>query len=127
MNLSIITPEKIFFSAPAEMVTVPGAEGEFGVLPGHAPFISTLRPGVIAVERAGEPKVRIVVAEGVAEVTPERCIILADLARDMESLTIAEAKEEERAAEEALAAASDSQKLLAEKRLTMARAVVAAF
>ena len=76
LSVQIITPEKIIFSGDADMVLVPGTEGEFGVLPGHAPLISTLRPGTIEVTRAGQPPLKVTVADGIAEVTPEKCVIL---------------------------------------------------
>ena len=76
MQLSIITPEKTLFSAEADMVTIPGSEGEFGVLPKHAPFISALRPGTITIEAGGKQQ-KIEVSGGFAEVTPERVTVLA--------------------------------------------------
>lgn len=77
MQLSIITPEKTLFEAEAEMVTIPGAEGEFGVLPQHAPFISSLKPGTVTIELAGGKQQKIEVTGGFAEVTPERVTVLA--------------------------------------------------
>ena len=57
MRLQIITPEKTLIDADAQMVTIPGTEGDFGVLAGHAPFISTIREGIIAVDfENGEKK-----------------------------------------------------------------------
>ena len=80
MQLSIITPEKILFSAEAAMVGIPGIEGDFGVLPGHAAFISSLRPGVITIETSEGKKHVLAVAGGIAEIVPERCTILAGTA-----------------------------------------------
>ena len=60
------------------MVVVPGTEGNFGVLPGHAPLISTIRPGTIDIYEGNAIAERIFVAGGIAEVTPERCTVLAD-------------------------------------------------
>lgn len=68
------------------MVVVPGTEGNFGVLPGHALFISSVRPGVIAVYRGEQVSERIFVSGGFAEVTPERCTVLADEAAPLSSL-----------------------------------------
>jgi F-type H+-transporting ATPase subunit epsilon len=62
------------------MVVVPGAEGDFGVLRGHAPLISTLRLGVIDIHESGAVAERIFVAGGFAEVTAERCTVLAEQA-----------------------------------------------
>ena len=82
MQVQIITPEKVIFSGEAEMVIAPGEAGVFGVLPGHAPFVSTLKAGVIEVTRAGEPPLRIAVDSGIAEVTPEKCVILTQEAKE---------------------------------------------
>ena len=60
------------------MVVVPGTEGNFGVLPGHAPLISTIRPGTIDIYEGNVIAERIFVVSGIAEVTPERCTVLAD-------------------------------------------------
>ncbi len=78
MQLQIITPEKVLFSGSIAMVTAPGTEGEFGVLPGHAPFISTLKNGEIVVNPENGGEQRIAIASGVAEVTPERCTLLIE-------------------------------------------------
>jgi F-type H+-transporting ATPase subunit epsilon len=88
-EFELVSPERLLISEPVEMVVVPGTEGDFGVLPGHAPFISTLRPGVITVYENRQPKEAIFVAGGVAEVTPERCTVLAE-----EAIKIAEADRE---------------------------------
>ncbi len=80
MLLNIITPEKTLFSAEASMVTIPGTEGEFGVLPRHAPFISSLKPGTITIDTADGKQQKIEVTGGFAEVVPERCTILAEVA-----------------------------------------------
>jgi F-type H+-transporting ATPase subunit epsilon len=84
----LVSPEKLLLSAQVGMVVVPGTEGNFGVLPGHALFISSVRPGVIDVYAQGMPEIteRIFVAGGFAEVTPERCTVLADEAAPLASL-----------------------------------------
>ncbi len=74
----LVAPERLLLSEEVELVVVPGAEGNFGVLPGHAPFISTLRPGVVDIYEANEITRRLFVAGGFAEVTPERCTVLAE-------------------------------------------------
>ncbi|MDX2074176.1 MAG: ATP synthase F1 subunit epsilon [Alphaproteobacteria bacterium] len=80
MKLQLITPEKIFFEGEIAQVQIPGALGEFGVLPGHAPFVSTIREGAVTIELAGGQTRTIQVSGGIAEVTPEKCVILADSA-----------------------------------------------
>jgi F-type H+-transporting ATPase subunit epsilon len=67
-------------------VVVPGTEGNFGVLPGHSPLISTIRPGTVDIYMGGSVSERIFVVGGIAEVTPERCTVLADEALSPDSL-----------------------------------------
>ena len=78
VQFELVTPERLLISEPVEMVVVPGTEGNFGVLPGHALLISTIRPGTIDVYEGQAVPQRIFVAGGFAEVTPERCTVLAD-------------------------------------------------
>jgi F-type H+-transporting ATPase subunit epsilon len=68
------------------MVVVPGTEGNFGVLPGHSPLISTIRPGMIEIYENRIVTECIFVVSGIAEVTPERCTVLAEEAMDPASL-----------------------------------------
>ena len=74
----LVTPERLLISRDVEMVVIPGTEGNFGVLPGHAPFISTIRPGTVDIYQGREIVERIFVASGIAEVTPTRCTVLAE-------------------------------------------------
>ncbi len=74
----LVSPERLLLSESAEMVTVPGREGDFGVLPGHAPVISSLRPGVIEVKGGSQPDARFFVLGGFAEVNPQRLTVLAE-------------------------------------------------
>src|SRR5262249_61675465 len=80
LQFELVSPERLLISQPVEMVVVPGVEGDFGVLPGHAPLVSTVRPGVIAVFEGGKVVQSIFVAGGFAEVTGERCTVLAEQA-----------------------------------------------
>ncbi|HZK89644.1 MAG TPA: ATP synthase F1 subunit epsilon [Stellaceae bacterium] len=79
VQFELVTPERLILSAEVEMVVVPGTEGNFGVLPGHSPLISTIRPGMIEIYQT-RPTIseRIFVVSGIAEVTPERCTVLAE-------------------------------------------------
>jgi len=88
LQFELVSPERLLLSEPVGMVVVPGTEGNFGVLPGHALFISAVRPGVVNVYENGLPIVtgRIFVSGGFAEVTPERCIVLVDEALPISSL-----------------------------------------
>jgi len=84
LNVELVTPEALVFSSDVEMVVVPGAEGDFGVLEGHSPMISSLRPGVIDIYETGSQiSKRIFVQDGFVEVTPARCTILARSATDV--------------------------------------------
>jgi len=74
----LVTPHRLFLSEMVELVVVPGTEGNFGVLPGHAPLISMIRPGTIDIYEGQVVKQRLFVIGGIAEVTPERCTVLAD-------------------------------------------------
>jgi F-type H+-transporting ATPase subunit epsilon len=110
----LVTPERLLLSGAAEQVVVPGAEGDFAVLAGHAPVISTLRPGVLEITMA-DGRQRVFVKKGVAEADPERLTILAQTAVTVESLDAAAIAAELRAAEAELAEAKDDQsKRLAE-------------
>jgi len=86
LQLELVTPEHLLLSEPVEMVVVPGTEGNFGVLPGHALLISTIRPGTIQIYEGQRVTRRIFIAGGFAEVTPERCTVLADAALPVEAL-----------------------------------------
>ena len=86
------------------MATIPSLEGDMGVLPGHAPMIVTLRGGVIRVRENGAETEALFVAGGFAEVSPERCTVLADEATPLNALSRAEAERRLAEAEQALAA-----------------------
>ena len=80
VKFELVSPEKLLLSEDVAMVVVPGGEGNFGVLPGHSLLISTVRPGIIDVYADDQRSVsqRIFVSGGFAEVTAERCTVLAD-------------------------------------------------
>ena len=82
-QLELVTPDKVLFSGPVDQVDVPGAEGDFGVLAGHAPLVATLKPGVMVVHEGGKHH-RLVVTGGFAEVNAEGLTILADFADKVE-------------------------------------------
>lgn len=105
-KFELVSPERMLMSADADAVVVPGAEGDFTVLSGHAPVITTLRPGVIDVTAEGK-KSRLFVKSGFAEVDPERLTILADTAYNVEEMSSSLIASEVAAAEKSLAAAQD--------------------
>ena len=84
-HFELVSPEKIAFSGEVDQVDVPGAEGDFGVLSGHAPLISLLRPGIMTVFASGQ-QTRIVVLGGFAEVGPGGLTVLADVATSIEDI-----------------------------------------
>lgn len=88
LQFELVSPEKLLLSEAVAMVVVPGGEGNFGVLPGHSLLIATVRPGVIDVYAAEQTEIseRIFVSGGFAEVTPERCTVLADEALALSAL-----------------------------------------
>jgi F-type H+-transporting ATPase subunit epsilon len=86
VQFELVTPERLLLSETVEMVVVPGTEGNFGVLPGHAPLISTIRPGMIEIYEGQAVTRRVFVVGGIAEVTPERCTVLADEAVSPDTL-----------------------------------------
>jgi F-type H+-transporting ATPase subunit epsilon len=85
LHFELVSPEKLVFSGEVQQVDVPGAEGDFGVLEGHAPFVTTLRPGILTVHAASGAQ-RIVVLGGFAEVSAEGLTVLADVAEAVEDI-----------------------------------------
>ncbi|ABI62953.1 ATP synthase F1 subunit epsilon [Granulibacter bethesdensis] len=91
-SLEIVSPEKRLLSRSVDMVVIPAAEGELGVLPGHAPMIVLLQGGTIRLYQNGQVTDRLYVAGGFAEITPERCTVLADQARPVAEISATEAE-----------------------------------
>jgi F-type H+-transporting ATPase subunit epsilon len=84
-HFELVSPQQVAFSGEVDQVDVPGAEGDFGVLAGHAPLIALLRPGFMTVTAGGE-QIRLVVLGGFAEVGPDGLTVLADVATSVEDL-----------------------------------------
>ena len=127
IQFELVSPEKLLVSRPVEMVVVPGSEGDFGALPGHAPLISEIRPGVIAVFEGGQVQERIFVAGGFAEVTNERCTVLAEQAMPLAEIDRAAADSELKNARDDLSTAkTDVERAIAERAITVAEAKLAA-
>jgi len=134
VQFELVTPEALLVSQDVDMVVIPGTEGNFGVLPGHAPLISTIRPGMIEIYEGSEITERIFVVGGIAEVTPERCTVLADEAMEPDELDRAEIEAELQAVEGNLpslrdqigrATGTDREHLLAELRQLERQSAVA--
>ena len=125
--LEIVSPEKLLLSRPVDMVVIPASEGDIGVLPGHTPMIVMLRGGTIALYEGDTVTDRLFVGGGFAEVTPERCTVLATEVAPVTELNRTEA--EKRLAEaEADLASLDPNDLVAEEmvleRAQTARALI---
>jgi len=127
IQFELVSPERLLVSEPVEMVVVPGTEGDFGVLPGHAPLVSSVRPGVIAVFEGSKVVQRIFVAGGFAEVTGERCTVLAEEAMPVADIDRAAVEADIRAARDDLAdAKNDAERVRAETQITAAEAKLGA-
>lgn len=115
VNLDIVSPEKLLMSRAVDMVVIPASEGDMGVLEGHAPMIVMLRGGAISLYEDDRVTDTLFVAGGFAEVTAERCTVLAN-----EVMPIAEASKEEGerrlAAAEAEYASLDQADVVAQER-----------
>jgi len=88
IQFDVVTPDRLTISQAVNMVVLPGGGGDFGVLPGHAPLLSNLRPGTIAIyDRAMKVVDRLFVEEGFTEVKPDRCTVLAEEAVPVKDIT----------------------------------------
>ncbi|RYE51241.1 MAG: F0F1 ATP synthase subunit epsilon [Rhizobiaceae bacterium] len=84
-HFDLVSPEKIAFSGEVDQVDIPGTEGDFGVMAGHAPMVATIRPGIMTVYVGGKQE-KIVVLGGLAEVSPKGLTVLADVATSVADL-----------------------------------------
>ena len=124
MQFELVTPEASEAQIEATMVVVPGAEGDMGVLENHAPTVTSLRPGVVSVT-GSDGNSGFFVAGGFAEITAERCIILAESATRLSDLTTEAAQAALTEAKAALdTATSDGEKNIAERKYAVAYAMV---
>lgn len=123
LTFNLVTPERQLMSEPVDHVVVPGADGYFGVLPNHAPLMSTILPGVLTVINGGA-ETKIFVVGGFAEVTPDGLTVLAEeatLAADLKGDALSSRIT---AAEKALAdAANDDERLAQNQALEQLRAL----
>ena len=84
-HFDLVSPEKLAFSGHVDQVDIPGVEGDFGVLAGHAPVVAEIRPGILTVFSGGTQE-KVIVSGGVAEVSERGLTVLADVARTLEEL-----------------------------------------
>ena len=128
IHFDLVSPERMLLSEDVDMVTLPGAEGYFGVLAGHAPVISSLRPGVIEVTGGESPDLKLFVRGGFAEVDARKVIVLAEEAIPMADFDIAALDQRIRDTEEDLvAASSDAERARVVEQLDHLRQLRAVF
>jgi F-type H+-transporting ATPase subunit epsilon len=101
-HFDLVSPEKLAFSGEVDQVDIPGLEGDFGVLAGHAPVVAALRPGILTVTQGGAHQ-KIIVLGGLAEVSEKGLTVLADVATSIEELDRAAFAEQISGMEEKLA------------------------
>lgn len=115
-KFELVSPERLLISEDVEQVVVPGSEGEYTVLAGHAPVLSTLKPGVVDIKGGSQDR-RVYVRGGFADTDPDRLTILAEHAVDLEELDAGHLAQEIKNAEEDVADAADDAKAKAQERL----------
>jgi F-type H+-transporting ATPase subunit epsilon len=101
-HFDLVSPEKLAFSGEVDQVDVPGVEGDFGVLSGHAPVVAAIRPGILTITTGGAHQ-KMIVLGGLAEVSDNRLTVLADVATSIQELDRAQFAETIAAMEEKLA------------------------
>jgi F-type H+-transporting ATPase subunit epsilon len=106
IHLEIVTPERLLLEADVDSVQVPGLDGELGILPGHAPLISQLKPAGLLSYVQGTTTREVVLSEGFVEVMPDRVKVLADKAERPEEIDVANARLLKERAEKLLVQAS---------------------
>ena len=122
----LVSPERLVYSGSVSEVVVPGTEGEFGVLAGHAPFVSTLRPGVLTIKGDGAPR-KLFVRGGFAEANPQGLTVLAETAIPLDELKADRLAQFIKNAEEDVAdARDDAARLKAQGVLDALKSTVAA-
>ena len=124
MQLDIITAERVVYSDQVSIVVAPGIEGELGILPHHAPLLTTLQPGEIRVVKEGEEDTFIAVSSGFLEVMANKVVILTDTAERAEEIDEARAQEAVQRAQESLehrTTAMDLERAMASLRKSQSR------
>jgi F-type H+-transporting ATPase subunit epsilon len=125
-QFDLVSPDRLLLSEQVDQVDVPGTEGDFGVLAGHAPYVATIKPGIVTVHKGGERQ-RIVVVGGFAEVSAKGLTILADVATPLEDFDAFQLASEIKDTEEDVADSQDGRvKDRLTQRLAQLRALQAA-
>jgi F-type H+-transporting ATPase subunit epsilon len=121
-HFELVSPERLLFAGEVEAVVVPGSEGQFTVMRDHAPFMSTMKPGIVEIAENGTKKLRLFVRGGFADVSPKGLTILAEQAIPVEELNLAHIETEIRHAEEDLAdAKTDEARRAASEKISQLR------
>ena len=124
-QFELVSPSRLVHSGEVEEVIVPGDEGEFGVFAQHAPFVSTLKPGILTIRSGSESK-RLYVRDGFAEVNPKGLTVLAEVAVPVDEVSAADMASEIEDAERALAEAKEGpERDKATRRLDQMKSVAA--
>jgi F-type H+-transporting ATPase subunit epsilon len=127
VTFHLVAPERTLVSEEVDMVVVPGAEGDFGVLPQHSLLISLLRPGVIEVYQGNQVTERIFVGGGFAEVNERGCTVLAEEAMPVSELSLEQAQRRLSEAEDDVRdATTETERKRAERELSIAGAAIQA-
>ena len=127
LNFALVSPERELFHGDVDQVVVPGSEGEFGVLPNHAPVMSVIKPGALRVIDDGSER-RIFVNGGFADVTPDGLTVLAEEAIDLADIDRAEVEQQLKNAQDDLrdSLGSDAKREVAERAVARLEALKAA-
>ena len=126
IKLEIVTPEKRVLDEQVDAVTIPTTNGEIGILPNHAPLISTLKSGILTYTNKGASD-RMMIAGGFVEVTPNKVSVLADVAEKADEVDVESAKSEREQSEKILGAWSGTEEAfeVEKERLEKAQARLA--
>ena len=123
LMLEIVTPERLAFSDEVDAVTCPGIEGELGILPHHAPLVTTLGVGELRIRKGGDEEF-FAIAGGFLQVRPDRVVVMAETADMASEIDVAKAADARREAERALAEGFEEPADLARARATLQRALL---
>ncbi len=125
VQFELVSPERLLASRAVSMVTIPGAEGDLGVLPGHAPLIVSLRAGVIDIYDGAAVSERLFTAGGFAEITDSRCTVLAQDAVPLAELNNEALQTEARRLQDALSTADTEQASALTEQLSLVQTKLA--
>lgn len=126
VRFEVVTPARVQLAEDADLVVVPGGDGDFGILPGHAPLLSTIRPGVLDVYEGDKISRSLFVAGGFAEASAEGCTVLVEEAVPVEDIDASRASERVDKAQQAVTDASEDTKAAMEAKLAVAVAYLTA-